>query len=128
MLAKPPHGAPCNSCGLCCISALCPIAEAHFGARPAPCPAIMPQANGTVLCGLMADPARFAPDKVMKYGAAAVSSSVKLLNGSGDGCDCTEPDEPENTAFTIFIWLSSIADKVTDEGIFAASIWGINRG
>lgn len=125
MLAKPPHGAKCNACGLCCISSLCPVAEAHFGIRPGPCPAIMPQANGAVLCGIMEDPARFAPDKVMRHGAAVVSSSTRMLNGAGQGCDCLNPNEFEDRDFSLFIFLAAVIDMTTDEGVFARKIWGI---
>jgi hypothetical protein len=125
MLNKPAHGAPCNSCGLCCINALCPVGEAQFGMRPGPCPAIMPQASGHVLCGLMADPARFAPEKVMRHGAAAVSGSVKMLNGSGEGCDCFMDDEEEDRAFSFYISLSGLLDAGSEDGLLARKMWGI---
>ena len=125
MLAKPPHGLPCNGCGLCCVSALCPVAESQFGIRPGPCPAIMPQANGRVLCGIMEDPARFAPEKTARYGAAAVSKSVKLLNGAGQGCDALADDEEEDAVYAAYIFLSSLIDRCSEEGGLARKIWRI---
>jgi hypothetical protein len=39
-LAKPPFGAPCNGCGLCCRMQVCGIGQVAFPDAVAPCPAL----------------------------------------------------------------------------------------
>lgn len=49
---KPPFGAPCNGCGVCCIAELCQIGSAAFGDIPGPCPALQFH-HGRFWCGLV---------------------------------------------------------------------------
>ena len=51
---KPPHGAPCTRCGLCCVASLCSLAQHVFAApaRPGPCPALLMNGDESS-CGLV---------------------------------------------------------------------------
>src|SRR4249920_752393 len=98
---KPPHGSPCNRCGVCCESALCPLA-AHVLQRPqwgsGGCPALKGQPGATV-CGMVAEPARWSPVKTAIHGEAAMQEAATLLILASDGCDARINGEPINTAF-----------------------------
>lgn len=104
---KPPHGAPCNRCGLCCVASLCPLAARVFRGKaltpgihePGPCPALSFDHDGQSVCGLVADPARFALGIVLRAGVDAAVAAAKQLIGSGTGCDARMNGEPKNEAF-----------------------------
>mgnify|MGYP001583561810 FL=1 len=49
---KPPFGAPCNGCGVCCIAELCQIGRKAFGDIPGPCPALQFH-QGRFWCGVV---------------------------------------------------------------------------
>ena len=38
--AKPPEGAACNGCGLCCLAEPCPLGVVLYRTRNGPCPAL----------------------------------------------------------------------------------------
>jgi hypothetical protein len=107
-IQKPPHGAPCNSCGLCCEMQICPLGVRVFapdmflaGHRGAdgPCPAIEPQEDGRKICGLMASPAKYAWKRAAAMGTEALSKAAAHLLGAGTGCDAPGNDEPVNEAY-----------------------------
>lgn len=86
---KPPHGAPCNRCGLCCMATLCPLAAHVFGDdRPGPCPALV-KADDGFACGLT------------KHGTAKGREAATVLIGAGIGCDARFNDEPPDAEFYI---------------------------
>lgn len=85
--AKPLYGSPCNSCGHCCASELCGIAEAIMGEIPAPCPAMVEHDDGTYGCGVVENPAYYDPVRIAKYGEGRVRVAAMLLLGFGVGCD-----------------------------------------
>lgn len=86
---KPPHGAPCNRCGLCCIVTLCDLGR-HVFHRPrggaGPCPALSFDADGS-RCGLV------------DSGTVSGREAAKWLIGSGTGCDARINGEPVNQEF-----------------------------
>lgn len=86
---KPPHGAPCTRCGLCCVATLCPLALHVFGERAGPCPALLWDAANKSACRLTTDARLPEPMR-----AAALH-----LIGSGTGCDARFNGEPINHAF-----------------------------
>jgi hypothetical protein len=98
---KPPHGSPCNRCGVCCIAALCPLA-AHVLQRPqwnsGACPALLGEPGATE-CGMVKDPARWSPVRTAIHGAAAMRDAATLLILASDGCDARINGEPINHAF-----------------------------
>lgn len=96
---KPPHGTPCNSCGLCCMASVCPSGQRVLGCSPVgPCPALKMDGDRSS-CGLIADPQRYFPRKVAAYGVEKIRDAAKLLIGSGTGCDARFNGEPPDHAF-----------------------------
>jgi hypothetical protein len=54
---KPPEGAPCNGCGLCCLMEPCPLGMLVSRRRTGACVALRwSEADGRYLCGMVADP------------------------------------------------------------------------
>ena len=97
---KPPHGQPCNRCGLCCMMTLCPLAQHVFGRELGPCPALERDADGTASCGLIADPGKHALGYTLRAGGReAASDAAKLLIGAGIGCDARINGEEPDRAF-----------------------------
>lgn len=96
-LKKPPHGEPCNGCGWCCQSQLCPLAWAVFGGdQNRQCPALE-EAEGRAVCGLVAHPMAYSMVGTLKHGAAAMGGAALTLIGSGVGCDAlAEGEEPSD--------------------------------
>ncbi len=75
---------PCNRCGLCCSSSLCPAAEMAFPDSMAPCPALA-FVGDEAECGLVVIERHFTGDKMI----------TKAL-GIGRGCsmaDASTTDE-----------------------------------
>ncbi|MFE1598223.1 hypothetical protein [Methylobacterium sp. ID0610] len=101
-LAKPPYGSPCNNCGLCCRAELCPLGFALFGTWKGPCPAHEAGEHGFT-CGLVANPQRYRPARVLARGRSALSQAALRLIGSGVGCDALaegeRPDPGERARF-----------------------------
>lgn len=119
MLMKPPHGAPCNGCGQCCMDQLCPLATAIFGARPGPCWALERKGVGYA-CGLVESPNDWAPVQVLLHGRDATSKAAAILIGAGLGCDARAEGEPENR-----LWLALAKSRIDDAAVARAmTIWG----
>jgi hypothetical protein len=76
---KPPVGAPCNGCGVCCAIAPCPLSRFLLGHRRGACPALT-WSEDRYACGLAVAPtglARWLPRRL-----------VLRWIGAGCGCDC----------------------------------------
>lgn len=103
---KPPHGAPCNRCGLCCIATLCPLGRHVFGRETGPCPALRWDADGDSSCGMIDDPGRYSPVRTALYGETAMRVGARFLVGSGTGCDARINGEPADLSFyaTLRAW------------------------
>ncbi len=55
--AKPPHGAPCNGCGLCCLAEPCPLGMVLSRRRSGRCVALRwDEGRGRYLCGALDRP------------------------------------------------------------------------
>lgn len=100
MLHKPPIGAPCNGCGLCCQAQVCGTGSfalglvGKYGERaPGPCPALKNDGDKFV-CGLVLRPKDFIESQ---RGVMPLREAVMLLIGAGAGCD-EAGDEPDTTA------------------------------
>lgn len=91
---KPPHGAPCNSCGKCCERELCPLGAALFKRWSGPCPALE---EGR--CGLVQHPERYAPVRAAAVGVVALSRAAAHMIGAGKGCDAVWEGELVNWGF-----------------------------
>lgn len=59
---KPPTGAACNGCGLCCASAPCPLGMWLSRKRRGACHALQwDEPRQRYLCGVLAQPRRWLP-------------------------------------------------------------------
>src|SRR5687767_1795756 len=83
---KPAYGSPCNSCGLCCRNEICPLGAIVFPRAFAPCPALERDGDREV-CGLIANPSRYAPIRTSVYGNEVMSDAAAIGVGAGIGCD-----------------------------------------
>jgi hypothetical protein len=85
--AKPPAGAACNGCGVCCLSEPCPVGIAISGRRSSACAALVFDADGRrYRCGLLADPKaywRWLPAS----GVATAQRLARRWIAAGSGCD-----------------------------------------
>jgi hypothetical protein len=82
--AKPPEGADCNGCGLCCALQLCALAVEFLDAAAAPCPA-MEFAGERFWCGLARNPSSYFGTPVLanKFIRPLVHQALSI----GGGCD-----------------------------------------
>lgn len=85
--AKPPEGADCNGCGLCCVLQVCSLAAEFLDADAGPCP-MLEFAAGRFWCGLARDPSRHLgiPAFANKFIRPMVHRELSI----GEGCDCGE--------------------------------------
>lgn len=87
---KPAYGAECNGCGLCCAVAACPLGIILFRRLKGPCPALQWR-DGRHVCGVLAEPGRFAPLLPRRWAARLVARWI----AAGQGCDCrSEIEDP----------------------------------
>ena len=97
---KPPHGSPCNRCGLCCMVSLCELARTIFErpAFPGPCPALTMAPDGVATCGVVSTPHLFA-DPDHEHSDQELREAALLVIGGGYGCDARINGEPINERF-----------------------------
>jgi|SRR5215475_5166835 len=129
---KPPHGSPCNRCGLCCMASLCDLGQHlfHRDAYPGPCPALRSDGEGTYSCDVVANPQDY-----MRHTAYLASEpchvnhlrrAALVIIGAGDGCDARFNGEPRNHAF------GDALDDKYQHGVFkflltrARQTWGMS--
>lgn len=91
MLPKPDLGAPCNSCGMCCLREQCPVSLAVFGEQ-AVCPALR-QDPPRLTCGMMANAAAYM--NTPPWTDEPLSHAFRLLISAGTGCDAGDFNAPE---------------------------------
>jgi len=89
--AKPPHGQPCNNCGLCCHISQCKISVAMFGGGAVPCPALV-KAGERYVCGIVTSLEE-------RSDASLHATAAKIILGAGRGCDCRINGEPVDHEF-----------------------------
>lgn len=109
---KPPHGAACNRCGLCCHAVLCDLAQGIHKRRQGPCPELKWDDNGS-RCGLV------------DLTDGALHESALLLINAGQGCDMVLRGEQRDHAYTA----RQDARDVTNMSRLqkARSLWGLSR-
>lgn len=117
MLNKPPHGAPCNGCGGCCVAQRCPLGELVFGAGDR-CPALETRLPGFA-CGLVEHPERYAPKVVARHGETRAAEAAAILIGAGLGCDAVVEGEAVNETWRA--WAIQSLDR--EAGASAAMVW-----
>ena len=72
---KPPEGAPCNGCGLCCLTEPCPLGMLVSRRRRGACVALRwSDAQQRYLCGMLSDP-------------GGVAALARRSIAAGVGCD-----------------------------------------
>jgi hypothetical protein len=114
MKDKPPYGAPCNHCGLCCQQAICRTGRLVLGDVHGACPALIEEGDG-FLCGLMVRP-HYAPVRTRIEGAERMRNAAKLLIGAGVGCCARAADEPK---------IESPERLTTVQRVAAYRVWGV---
>lgn len=84
--AKPPVGAACNGCGVCCALWPCPLSRVFLGHRQGACPALEWD-EARYNCGLV-----IAPEKHLRWLPAGLAPLAARLArrwiAAGKGCDC----------------------------------------
>jgi hypothetical protein len=93
---KPPLGAPCNGCGICCLDQPCPIGMVLTGRRHGACLALQwDSQQAQYRCGAIAQPARVLTERLPVRLRRLASPLAPLLAGLARrsialdaGCDC----------------------------------------
>jgi hypothetical protein len=107
---KPPHGAKCNRCGLCCHASLCDLAQSIHHRKQGPCPELMWDAEGS-RCGLI------------ERSEGGKREAAKLLINSDSGCDMILHGEKIDH---VYRELMDVLDFENRHRIEAArKLWGI---
>lgn len=84
---KPPPGAPCNGCGVCCSQDTCPLGRLRFWQTRGPCPALTWSASEKRYhCGLLTDTRRHLPFPAPL--AKPLRRLIRRWIATGSGCDC----------------------------------------
>jgi len=84
--AKPAFGAPCNGCGVCCLTQLCPLGMLRYRRARGPCPALRWENDRQrYACGMLAG----ARHRLTRWW-------VRRMIAAGQGCDCSAVVEPDN--------------------------------
>lgn len=122
---KPPYGSPCNRCGACCEATLCPLAQHVMGRRfdDGPCPALLGE-PGATSCGIVADPARWAPFRTVAVGTEPMREAALILIGTDPpGCDARINGESDHPAFraSLHAWARTSAGAIRR----AKRLWGV---
>lgn len=92
---KPPEGSPCNGCGVCCLSAPCPLGMVLSGRRTGACVALRWVAASQVYrCGAISEPQGVLRDWLPGSLHPLAPGVAPLLAGAarrwvaaGSGCD-----------------------------------------
>lgn len=114
---KPPHGSPCNNCGLCCWSSKCDIGRALFGGSDGPCPALRFDSEQKSFCNVIANPQQYTTHDIDEARAAAA-----LLLYAGKGCTMRINGEMNSQFMALLFDFDTQNEHALDE---AAALWGI---
>ena len=84
---KPSLGAPCNGCGLCCLSEPCPLGMWLSGRRRGACAALRWDDDGArYRCGALTEPDAVLPRR-WRWGAPLLRRLAPRWIAAGMGCD-----------------------------------------
>lgn len=87
--AKPVVGAPCNGCGVCCLSAPCPLGIVLSGRRTGVCAALRwEDGQSRYLCGAITQPAEVLGPR-WRWAAPMLGRWARRWVAAGIGCDST---------------------------------------
>ena len=87
---KPPRGAACNGCGVCCAARPCPVSLLLFrqDKKGAPCAALQWQTDKMrYVCGLLTEPCSLLPWLPACLGHPAAACFRRSI-AADTGCDC----------------------------------------
>lgn len=93
--AKPPEGAPCNGCGVCCLMQPCPLGIVLSGTRTGACAALRWRDDtARYVCGALAEPGSVVQSRLPE-GLAWLSRPLSFVLprlahrwiAAGIGCD-----------------------------------------
>jgi len=85
--AKPAEGAPCNGCGLCCLTEPCPLGALVSRRRKGACAALKwSDVDRRYWCGMVADPGGVT-GLTHPWAVRALSALARRWIASGVGCD-----------------------------------------
>ena len=91
--AKPPEGAPCNGCGLCCLLEPCPLGMLVSRRRRGACTALRwSDADQRYWCGLLSDPSDVT-GLTRPWAVRALAAWARRSIAAGVGYDA--PLQPE---------------------------------
>jgi hypothetical protein len=93
--AKPPLGAPCNGCGVCCLLEPCPVGMLLSRRRHGACAALRwDEVQARYRCGALVDAPQVARQTLPKWLAALAPVLASCLRrwgprwiAAGQGCD-----------------------------------------
>ena len=84
---KPPEGAPCNGCGLCCLTEPCPLGMLVSRRRRGACVALRwSDAQQRYLCGMLSDPGGVT-GLTHPWAVRALAALARRSIAAGVGCD-----------------------------------------
>jgi hypothetical protein len=84
--AKPPQGATCNGCGVCCAAAPCPLGMLLSRRRRGRCRALAWHAEQAgYRCGVITSPQRWLPALPQRWARALAHRWI----AASQGCDST---------------------------------------
>lgn len=84
---KPPLGAPCNGCGLCCLAEPCPLGALVSRRRTGACVALRwSDGEARYLCGMVSDPGGVTGVR-NPWLVRAMAAWARRSIAAGVGCD-----------------------------------------
>ena len=87
--SKPPEGAPCNGCGVCCLAEPCPLGIVLSRKRRGACTALRwDDAQQLYRCGALTDPAGVLPVRG-RFLAGLLKRLALRWIAAGKGCDAS---------------------------------------
>lgn len=103
----------------------CPLGQHVFGlGEIGPCPALTQVREHEYACGLVLDPARFAPGRALTKGVGALRRASLQLIGSGDGCDARFNGEWRNVPYADALDAACAAPARVKASRRAKQLWG----
>jgi hypothetical protein len=102
---KPPEGAPCNGCGVCCTVQPCPLGMVLSRRRTGTCAALRWDGPTALYrCGALAEPRTVVTEALGRRGAwlarpiaAVLKRLARRWIAAGQGCDSDWQPQPSTT-------------------------------